>query len=48
MSPSVFDPDHSFPIEVENLYQLYDEVRRGGPLPDVPLVILCSVGNDDL
>jgi len=33
--------------EARNVEQLYDEVRRGGPLPDVPLVVLCSTQSDD-
>jgi hypothetical protein len=32
--------------EASNVDQLYDEVRRAGPLPDVPLIILCSMGTD--
>lgn len=32
--------------EARNVEQLYDEVRRGGPLPDVPLIVLSSTGID--
>jgi pimeloyl-ACP methyl ester carboxylesterase len=32
--------------EAKNLDQLYDEVRRAGPMPDVPLIVLCSTGTD--
>ncbi len=32
--------------EAGNIDQLYDEVRHAGPLPDVPLIILCSTGTD--
>ncbi|HEU0113079.1 MAG TPA: hypothetical protein VFQ80_00285, partial [Thermomicrobiales bacterium] len=33
--------------EAKNIDQLYDEVRRAGPMPDVPLIVLCSMGTDD-
>jgi pimeloyl-ACP methyl ester carboxylesterase len=33
--------------EALNAEPLYDEVRRGGPLPDVPLIILCSMATDE-
>jgi hypothetical protein len=29
-----------------NVEQLYDEVRHAGPMPDVPLIVLCSMGTD--
>jgi pimeloyl-ACP methyl ester carboxylesterase len=32
--------------ESKNVDQLYDEARHAGPLPDVPLIILCSMGTD--
>ncbi len=32
--------------EVGKGNQLYDEVRHAGPMPDVPLIILCSMGTD--
>jgi len=32
--------------EAKNVDQLYDEVRHAGPMPDVPLIILCSTGID--
>ena len=32
--------------ESKNVDQLYDEVRLAGPMPDVPLIILCSMGTD--
>ncbi|MDQ2876870.1 MAG: alpha/beta hydrolase [Actinomycetota bacterium] len=32
--------------EAKNLNELYDEVRRAGPMPDVPLIVLCSTGTD--
>ena len=32
--------------EAKNVEQLYEEVRRAGPLPDVPLIVLCSVEID--
>jgi pimeloyl-ACP methyl ester carboxylesterase len=32
--------------EAQNVDQLYDEVRQAGPLPDVPLIVLCSTGTD--
>ncbi len=32
--------------EAGNIGQLYDEVRQAGPMPDVPLIILCSMGAD--
>jgi pimeloyl-ACP methyl ester carboxylesterase len=32
--------------EAKNLEQLYDEIRHAGPLPDVPLIVLCSMGTD--
>jgi pimeloyl-ACP methyl ester carboxylesterase len=32
--------------EGSNVDQLYDEVRHAGPLPDLPLIVLCSVGID--
>jgi pimeloyl-ACP methyl ester carboxylesterase len=33
-------------LEAKNIDQLYDEVRRAGPMPDVPLIVLCSMGID--
>ncbi len=33
--------------ESQNVNELYDEVRRAGPTPDVPLIVLCSTGIDD-
>jgi hypothetical protein len=30
----------------KNVDQLYDEVRHAGPMPDVPLIVLCSMGID--
>ncbi|HXQ13750.1 MAG TPA: alpha/beta fold hydrolase [Caulobacteraceae bacterium] len=33
--------------EARGAEALYAETRAGGPLPDVPLVILCSMGIDD-
>lgn len=32
--------------EASNVDQLYDEVRYAGPMPDVPLIVLCSMGID--
>jgi hypothetical protein len=32
--------------EASNVTQLYDEMRHAGPMPDVPLVILCSMTTD--
>ena len=32
--------------EAKNIDQLYDEVRHAGPLPDVPLIVLTSMGID--
>jgi pimeloyl-ACP methyl ester carboxylesterase len=32
--------------EASNIDQIYDEVRHAGPLPDVPLIVLCSMGTD--
>jgi hypothetical protein len=32
--------------EAGNIDQLYDEVRHAGPMPDVPLIILSSMGTD--
>ena len=32
--------------ESKNVEQLYDEVRHAGAMPDVPLIILCSMGTD--
>ena len=32
--------------EAGNVHRLYDEVRHAGPMPDVPLIILCSMGTD--
>jgi pimeloyl-ACP methyl ester carboxylesterase len=32
--------------EARNVDQLYEEVRGAGPLPDVPLIVLCSMGTD--
>jgi hypothetical protein len=32
--------------EAKNVDQLYDEVRHAGPMPDVPLMILTSMGID--
>lgn len=33
--------------ESQNVDELYDEIRRAGPTPDVPLIVLCSMGIDD-
>ena len=33
--------------EAQNADQLYDEVRGAGPMPDVPLIILCAMSVDD-
>ena len=32
--------------EACNVDQLYDELRQGGPMPDVPLIVLSSMGTD--
>lgn len=32
--------------EAKNVNQLYDEVRNTGPMPDVPLIVLCSMRID--
>jgi pimeloyl-ACP methyl ester carboxylesterase len=32
--------------EAKNVDQLYNEIRHAGPLPDVPLIVLCSMGID--
>jgi len=32
--------------EAKNVNQLYDEVRHAGPMPDVPLIVLSSMGID--
>lgn len=32
--------------EAKNIDQLYDEVRHAGPMPDVPLIVLSSMGID--
>ena len=32
--------------EAKNVDQLYDEVRHAGPMPDVPLIVLSSMGID--
>jgi pimeloyl-ACP methyl ester carboxylesterase len=32
--------------EAKHVDRLYDEVRHAGPLPDVPLIVLCSTGSD--
>jgi len=32
--------------EAANLAQLYDEMRQAGPLPDVPMIVLCSMAVD--
>ena len=32
--------------EASNVDQLYDEVRHAGPMPDVPLIVLCSMSTD--
>jgi pimeloyl-ACP methyl ester carboxylesterase len=32
--------------EAKNVDQLYDEVRHAGPMPDVPLIVFCSMGID--
>jgi hypothetical protein len=32
--------------EAKNVEQLYDEMRHAGPMPDVPLIVLCSMGTD--
>jgi pimeloyl-ACP methyl ester carboxylesterase len=33
--------------EAKNVDAVYEEVRRVGPMPDVPLIILSSMGTDD-
>jgi pimeloyl-ACP methyl ester carboxylesterase len=33
--------------EVQNVDRLSDEVRRAGPVPDVPMIVLCSTETDD-
>ena len=32
--------------EASNVDRLYDEIRREGPMPDVPMIVLCSMGTD--
>jgi biotin operon repressor len=32
--------------EAANLSQIYDEMRQAGPLPDVPVIVLCSTAVD--
>ena len=32
--------------EASNVNQLYDEVRHAGPMPDVPMIVLCSMSTD--
>jgi pimeloyl-ACP methyl ester carboxylesterase len=32
--------------EAQNRYQLHDELRQAGPLPDVPLIVLTAMGID--
>jgi pimeloyl-ACP methyl ester carboxylesterase len=32
--------------EASDIDRLYDEVHRAGPMPDVPLIVLCSMGTD--
>jgi hypothetical protein len=32
--------------EASNVDQLYDEIRHAGPMPDLPLIILCSMETD--
>ena len=32
--------------ESKNVDQLYEEIRHAGPIPDVPLIVLCSIGTD--
>lgn len=32
--------------EVQNIDQLYEEIRHAGPMPDVPLIVLCSMETD--
>jgi len=32
--------------ESKNVDELYDEIRHAGPMPDVPLIVLCSMGTD--
>lgn len=32
--------------ETKNVSELYDEVHRGPAIPDVPLIALCTMGND--
>ncbi|HZM91576.1 MAG TPA: alpha/beta hydrolase [Blastocatellia bacterium] len=32
--------------ESRNVDELYDEIRHAGPMPDVPLIVLCSMGTD--
>ena len=32
--------------ESQNVDELYDEIRHAGPMPDVPLIVLCSMGTD--
>ncbi len=33
--------------EAANIEQVYGEIRQAGPMPDVPLIVLCSMGIDD-
>jgi hypothetical protein len=32
--------------EASNVTQLYNEMQHAGPMPDVPLIILCSMTTD--
>jgi hypothetical protein len=32
--------------EASNVAQLYNEMQHAGPMPDVPLIILCSMTTD--
>jgi pimeloyl-ACP methyl ester carboxylesterase len=34
-------------LEASNTEDLYDEMRKAGALPDVPMIVLCSMGVDD-
>lgn len=34
-------------LEATNLDDLYREIREAGPLPDLPMIVLCSMGVDD-
>lgn len=34
-------------LEAKNVEQLYQEIRDAGPVPDLPLIVLCSMGTDE-